>query len=287
MRGVAASSPYHIEVTPGDMTVARGSDQTVSARLIGFEASEVDRFMRANENTPFERLPLVPVDDDADRFEVLLFDLDESARYFVESIGVQSPTFTLEVIDLPYVERLELEYFFPAYTGLEPRLIEDGGDIAVLEGTEVRLRITSTMGTSGGQFVLDEEDRSTLVLQGDGTLTASFVVENEGFYRIDLEAPDGQLVTASPQYTIDVLTDQPPSVMFADPGRDTTASAVEEMFVEARADDDFGLRSLQLVYSINGGPASTVSLFDGRDTTLKRGVGWSHVLPGGARPQAR
>ena len=269
MRGVAASSPYHIEVTPGDMTVARGSDQTVSARLIGFEASEVDLFMRANENTPFERLPLVPVDDAADRFEVLLFDLDESARYFVESIGVQSPTFTLEVIDLPYVERLELEYFFPAYTGLEPRLIEDGGDIAVLEGTEVRLRITSTMETSGGQFVLDEEDRSTLVLQGDGTLTASFVVENEGFYRIDLEAPDGQLVTASPQYTIDVLTDQPPSVMFADPGRDTTASAVEEMFVEARADDDFGLRSLQLVYSINGGPASTVSLFDGRDTTLK------------------
>ena len=269
MGGVEAASPYHIEVTPGDMTVARGSDQTVTARLIGFESSEVDLFMRANENTPFERLPFVPVDDNTDLFEVLLFDLQESARYFVESIGVQSSTFTLEVIDLPYVERLELEYYFPAYTGLEPRVIQDGGDIAVLEGTEVRLRVIPTMGTGGGQFVLDEEDRSALVLQVDGTLTASFVVEKEGFYRIDLQAPDGQLVTASPQYTIDVLTDQPPSVMFVDPGRDTTASAIEEMFVEARADDDFGLRSLQLVYSINGGPQATVSLFNGRDTTLK------------------
>ena len=269
MGSVEAASPYSIEVTPGDMTVARGSDQTVTARLVGFESDEVDLFMRASDSAPFERLPLVPVDDGADVFEVLLFDLQDSANYFVESIGVQSGTFSLEVIDLPYVERLELEYFFPAYTGLEPRLVEDGGDIAVLERTEVRLRVIPTMGTAGGQLVLDEENRSNLVPQSDGTLTASFLVEEPGFYRIDLQEPDGQLVTASPQYTIDVLTDQPPAVMFVEPGRDTTASAIEEMFVEARADDDFGLRSLQLVFSINGGPEETIGLFNGRDRTLK------------------
>ena len=269
MGSVEAASPYQIEVAPGDMTVARGSDQAVTARLIGFESDEVDLFMRADSNAPFDRLPLIPVDDQADIFEVLLFDVQESTTYFVESIGVQSSTFSLEVIDLPYVERLELEYHFPAYAGLEPRVIEDGGDVAVLERTEVHLRVVPTMGTAGGQLVLDEEERTDLVLQGDGTLTASFVVEEQGFYRIDLQAPDGQLVTASPQYTIDVITDQPPSVMFVEPGRDTTASAIEEMFVEARADDDFGLRSLELVYSINGGPEETVRLFSGRDRTMK------------------
>ena len=233
MGSVEAASPYQIEVAPGDMTVARGSDQAVTARLIGFESDEVDLFMRTDSNAPFDRLPLIPVDDQADVFEVLLFDVQESTTYFVESIGVQSSTFSLEVIDLPYVERLELEYHFPAYAGLEPRVIEDGGDVAVLERTEVHLRVVPTMGTAGGQLVLDEEERTDLVLQGDGTLTASFVVEEQGFYRIDLQAPDGQLVTASPQYTIDVITDQPPSVMFVEPGRDTTASAIEEIFVEA------------------------------------------------------
>ena len=269
MGSVEAASPYQIEVAPGDMTVARGSDQAVTARLIGFESDEVDLFMRTDSNAPFDRLPLIPVDDQADVFEVLLFDVQESTTYFVESIGVQSSTFSLEVIDLPYVERLELEYHFPAYAGLEPRVIEDGGDVAVLERTEVHLRVVPTMGTAGGQLVLDEEERTDLVLQGDGTLTASFVVEEQGFYRIDLQAPDGQLVTASPQYTIDVITDQPPSVMFVEPGRDTTASAIEEIFVEARADDDFGLRSLELVYSVNGGPEETVRLFSGRDRTMK------------------
>ena len=268
MGSVEAASPYQIEVLPGDATVARGADQTVTARLLGFESDEVNLFMRGDANAPFERLPLVPMEA-SDVFEVLLFNLEETTDYFVEAVGVQSSTFTLEVIDLPYVERLELEYHFPAYTGLEPRLVEQGGDIAVLNGTEVRLRAIPTMGTAGGQLVFDEQLRSDLTVAGDGSLTASFVVEEEGFYRVDLQAPDGQLVTASSQYTIDVLTDQPPSVMFLKPGRDTTASAIEEMFVEARADDDFGLRSLELVYSVNGVDEETVSLFNGGDNSLK------------------
>ena len=35
-------------------------------------------------------------------------------------------------------QQLKLEYHFPAYTGLEPQKIEDGGDIAVLRGTDVQ-----------------------------------------------------------------------------------------------------------------------------------------------------
>ena len=265
---VEAASPYRIEVMPGDATVARGSDQTVTARLVGFDAESVNLFVRAGSNAQFERLPLVPVDE-TDQFEVLLFDLQTGTDYFVEASGVESSRFTFDVVDLPYVERLELEYVFPAYTGLDPRLVESGGDIAVLKDTEVRLRAFSTLATEAGELVLDENNRTPLAVQPDGSLTASFVVEGEGFYRIDLQAPDGQLVTASPQYTIDVLTDQPPAVMFVTPGRDTTASAIEEVFVEARADDDFGLLSLHLVYSANGGAEQTVQLFDGSGSALK------------------
>ena len=271
---VEAASPYRIDVSPGDATVARGADQSITAQLVGFEAEEVDLLMRSEEDGVFDRLALIPLEtEDGEvlpgNYEVLLFDLEAPTEYFVEAAGVESPTFTLDVVDLPYVDRLELEYIFPEYTGLEPRLVESGGDIAVLSGTEVRLRAVPTMGTAGGQLVLDEENRTDLALGEDGALTSSFVVEEEGFYRIDLRAPDGQLVTASPQYTIDVLTDQPPAVMFVRPGRDTTASAIEELFVEARADDDFGLRSLDLVYSVNGGPEEAVPLYDGGDDTLR------------------
>src|SRR5213078_4040621 len=56
--------------------------------------------------------------------------------------------------------------------------------------------------------------------------------------------------------------DQPPTVTVTKPSRDTAATPVEELFVEAKADDDFGVKQLQLVYSVNGGAEKTVRLFD-------------------------
>ena len=63
----------------------------------------------------------------------MLFDLAAPVEYFVEANGVRSKHYTLKVVDLPYVQQLELEYHFPAYTGLAPQKVEDGGDIAVLQ----------------------------------------------------------------------------------------------------------------------------------------------------------
>src|SRR5690349_8799719 len=46
---------------------------------------------------------------------------------------------------------------------------------------------------------------SSDLLQADGSLTGSFKIERQGFYRIELEGPHGEHVSASPQYTIDAL----------------------------------------------------------------------------------
>ena len=92
----------------------------------------------------------------------MLFDLAGPIDYFVEAAGVRSPTYTLKVVDLPYVQKLELEYHFPAYTGLEPRKVEDGGDIAVLKGTEVRVHVVPTMTAPGGQILLHDKDTAAL-----------------------------------------------------------------------------------------------------------------------------
>ena len=72
---------------------------------------------------------------------------------------MRSGTYTLKVVELPYVQHLELEYHFPAYTGLPPQKVEEGGDIAVLKGTEVRLRAVPTMAAKGGEIVLSDKER--------------------------------------------------------------------------------------------------------------------------------
>ena len=266
-RNVQAATPYRIEVSPGNATVPKGVDQTITAKLDGFEADQAVLMVRKSAESAFERVPLIRSEnaDTPNQYEGMLFDLAGHVDYFVEAAGVKSSTYTLKVIDLPYVQKLELEYHFPAHTGLQPRKIEDGGDIAVLKGTEVRVRITPTMSAPGGQILLHDKDKVALTAAPDGTLSAKFVADRDGFYRVELDAPTGERVSGSPQYTIDVLTDQAPSVSISKPGRDTNASPIEEVFVEARAEDDFGVRNLELVYSVNGGPEKTLQLFEGRN----------------------
>jgi uncharacterized protein DUF4175 len=258
-RSANAVNPYSVAVLPGDVTIARGSDQMVTAELGGFESGEAKIYLRGESRGGFDRITMLPGNTTA--FEILLLALNERTEYFVESEGIRSATHTIEVADLPYVDRLELEYDFPSYTGLAPRVIEDGGDIAALRGTQVTVHVFPTMITPGGRLLVDGEPLE-LEDEGDGTWSGSLRVEEEGFYEIELAMADGTLVPASPQYTIDVLDDQPPSVSFSKPGRDFRASPIEEVFLEAKADDDYGISELVLVYSANGGAEDTISLFN-------------------------
>ncbi|NIX23908.1 MAG: hypothetical protein GWN07_30455, partial [Actinobacteria bacterium] len=67
---------------------------------------------------------------------------------------------------------------------------------------------------------------------------------------ITLARDNGELVAASPEYNIDVLSDLEPSISFTRPGRDMPASPIEEVYLEMRANDDYGVGDIRLVYSI-------------------------------------
>jgi len=60
-------------------------------------------------------------------------------------------------------------------------------------------------------------------------------VDKPGFYKVELQGPDGKMVTGSLDYTIDVLPDRPPTVQFVKPGRDQKVLSVDEVYTEAKA----------------------------------------------------
>jgi hypothetical protein len=182
-RSAEASSPYKID--PGQRQVPKGADQTVRAKLLGFASRDVGIMMRTDPNGSFERVPLIAstAEENAGGFEGVLFHLEKPVEYYVESNGVLSPKFTLEVVDLPTVQQLDLEYRFPAYTGLQPRKVDGGGDVAAIRGTDVQLTITPTMKTPGGRILMNDGGALPLALQPDGTLTGTFAIKQQGYYR--------------------------------------------------------------------------------------------------------
>lgn len=259
-RSAGASNPYRIAVSPGDTVVARGSDLKVIAQLVNFDADQVDIVVRRGTGE-WQRWPMPA--DEGHRRSVILFDLDQATDYFVEAGGIRSPPVRVEVVDLPYVGAIALEYHFPAYTGLGQRRVEDTGDIAAVTGTRVRIEVTPTIAVPGGALLVDERDTIPLAVADDGTLVGELAVRREGLYRVTFSTPEGRSVVGSRDYLIDVLKDQPPIVRFATPGRDLQVTAVEEIFAEVEARDDHGVGVVELVYSVNGGDERTVRLYGG------------------------
>ena len=268
--GAAVDNPYRIEVMPGNTRVAKGAELRIVALLHNFDADEVEIAVQRGQQGEWERFPMV-LDEETGEHLVFLFDLEEQTEYFVEASGVRSQLFRIEVTELPYVQQLVLEYHFPAYTGLSPRRQEDGGDIAALRGTEVLVFVIPTVPVAGGAIVIDEQDSLPLTRAEDGTLTGALQVVSDGLYRIVFESFDGDRVIGSPDYLIDVLSDQPPYVAFSKPGRDVKVTNIEEVFIEVEAEDDYGVRQLQLVYSVNGGPEQTLELYSGRRKEVSAG----------------
>jgi hypothetical protein len=255
-------APYGIEVTPGNVTIARGADLKVSASLRNFDAADVELAMHRSASGEWQRLPMLP-DPESGGFVALVFDVDSDAEYFVQASGVQSALYRVAVADLPYVDEIALEYRFPAYTGIAPRVEEDRGDVAALAGTRVRVTVTPTIPVGAGALVVNDKDTVAMIAGADGRWSADLVVREAGFYRVALQASTGALVTASPDYLIDVLEDQPPFIAITAPGRDISVTSIDEVFAEVTAEDDFELASLELVYSVNGGQERTVALYGG------------------------
>ena len=93
--------------------------------------------------------------DSTGRFAFRLFDIAGKTEYVVEANGIRSNNYTIDVSNLPYVQKLDLQYRYPAYTQLAPLTVDSTGDIAALKGTLVRIRLTSTVPTQGGRLVVD------------------------------------------------------------------------------------------------------------------------------------
>jgi len=102
-----AASPFSIAVDPGNATVAKGamSDRSAAARL---PIRRVDFSSAAPTRRQWTRVPMTP--DSTGRYAFRLFDIAAKTQYAVEANGVRSTTYTIDVSNLPYVKRMDLQY---------------------------------------------------------------------------------------------------------------------------------------------------------------------------------
>ncbi|HEY8228335.1 MAG TPA: DUF4175 family protein [Pyrinomonadaceae bacterium] len=253
------SNAVSIKVRPGTARVPKGSDQDIIATLVNFDSPSANVFARPlGSKNDWQGQLMEPAKAKSD-FRYSVFNIQDSMEYFVESNSVRSEVFKLTVVDLPYVKQLDLSLTFPPFSNLPVKTIEDGGDIAALKGTVARITARLTGKVRAARIVFPDGKKTEMRASGTDFVGETTVSGDTSYY-IELVSLDGENYRGSNEYDISVLEDQPPVVSFDRPGRDKKATNLEEVFTQARAEDDYGVVSMDLHFAVNGGEEKKVNL---------------------------
>ena len=247
---------YDVIVDPGDATIRSGATLVIKAQLIGFESNDVRIYAQYESGVEWEVAPMSPQLSEPG-FEVMFTGVHEPFRYYVETGGVRTDTYQVNVVVLPNIETVKLSYRYPSWTGLEEFVEDPGGDIRAVVGTVVVVEATTDKPLAGGVLTVGDED---IPLRADGLiLRGEITVEEDGEYHF-ATSYDGEHVRLTDDFFITTVENQKPEVKVTKPGRDWKATSIEEVPAAFEVSDDFGVRSFDLSYSVNGSEFTTVKL---------------------------
>jgi hypothetical protein len=270
-------SLYRLEVSPGNIQVRKGSDQLISARLIGFDSPEVSLFSLYQGKDRWERNRMEPAKG-SNAFGFLFLDIHEKVRYYVQSGNVKSSEFGISVTDVVQVERINLSYHFPRYTALPIKREEDGGEITALKGTQVDVEAVTNVDAVAARILLEDGTSVPMQKNAERKFQGRIEVRKDSTYQIELTDSANTAAIGSHKYPITALDDQPPTIVFLKPGRDKRATKLEEVLTEVKADDDFGVNSLKLHFTVNGGQENVVDLFRQEIGTTPKSISGAHTF---------
>ena len=257
-----------LNVTPGHAKVKAGSPLAIQAHLVGNRAPIIAQVQIADG----DRWRVTEMTSDAPgSFRLALPSVSAPFTYRVVAGAVTSPTYDIAVAIPPRVTRIDVHYTYPAGLRLAPRTETDGGDIYAPAGTDVRVQVFTDRPAANGQMTLGDGKQIALSADKPNELSASLKVIDDNSYRVALADRDGIGNPGDTEYFIRTLEDRPPDVRVLKPATDRSVTRLEEVDIEAQAEDDYGVDRLDLVYSVKGGADNVVPLTIARASVMVNG----------------
>lgn len=246
-----------ISVEPGNTRVVAGQPLRIRAALTarGAALNGVAPSLVVAAQGQQRTVPMIA---DGDAYQFAFESVDRSFTYKVVAAAVTSDTYSVTTLFPPRIRRIDARYEYPAFSGLAARTDEDTGDIYGPVGTKVRLTIHTDKAIAGGELALSGRTAIPLSAAGERTVDAALTLSKDGSYRVRLSDTDGLRSTGETEYFIRVMEDRPPEVRILRPSADQSITPLEEVSIEARADDDYGIAKFDLAYSVAGREEKTV-----------------------------
>jgi hypothetical protein len=269
--------PAEFHVTPGDVSIPRGDDVTLSVLVenASMRDGRADGRLlwRADEESPWSEIDLTGREADGTveaprgetpgelaEFRYRFSDVRESFRYRFAHGGALSAVHGVEAVPHPSLTIDEVRYDYPEYTGLADRVATDGaGDLAAVKGTTARLTIRSTNEPAHASIILESGSEIPLTVEEGRLLTGDLVIADEDAYHLHIEDSLG-LTNQNPlNYRVRALSDEAPFIRMLEPAEDRDLDEGMRVTLRFSAVDDYGLGPVRLVFELGRKEGDTQS----------------------------
>ncbi len=271
----------HLRLTASAERVLAGMAVTFDLRAEGRipEGADLEFFSLggAEDREPLARLPMAKLGKGQEgRFRLKWTSGARGVRVRARTGRFRSRPLDVRVTPPPRMTKIEVVYFPPEYTGLNPQRGLRGGEIRAYLGSSVLVRVKASKPIREAVLALADGWRIPLKEAKDGFLEGLLLLGSPGSYQVRLKDRFGFTNPSPRRFRIDIIPDTPPHAQVISPRKDVTVEAGDEVRMRYLASDDFGVRRLGLEYWIGKGRRRRVSL-DGGEGPRKQ-ISGSHVF---------
>ena len=235
-----------VKVWPGNKTILKG--ENVDFRIWISDATQENVELNLKKYTLSQKVTLNRTKDDTFRYTVA--NVKDSLDYFVSVNKYKSPLFNVSVLERPILRTLQLKIIPPAYSKLEPFLLDQNvGDVSSLKGSFVNITGEANKPIESGQIIFASGKNNALKVS-DRKITAAFDLLQDDKYWFHIRDKFGYQSENPIEYHLNVIPDQSPFIRIISPGKDIDLGEDMRIPLILEAQDDFGVSKLRLGYHV-------------------------------------
>jgi hypothetical protein len=241
-------APFYFTIKPGNIEATKGDSINIIIHITGQKQEEVDLKIRYEELKDFESNKILP--DALGDFYFKIKSIRSSLEYFAESKGISSETYNIKIIDRPVIKNLRVSLTYPAYSGLQPRYLDDNfGEITALNGTKAKIELNINRDIKKANIVFSDSTCLPMNINGHNASTEMKITKNRN-YHFELEDEKGIKNIDPIEYPVKVLPDEFPSIVVLEPGKNVDIKEDMRLSMQMKAKDDYGFSKMTISYKL-------------------------------------
>lgn len=228
-------APFSFEISNNSLQVIQGESITIRTKLIGNSFPEESKIIYNKQEYYLDK-------QSPTSYSYMFSDVQDNIIFYIQSNGVQSNLYEVEVIKTPTINSIFLELDYPEYTQRKDEVVQNSANLIVPEGTKITWS-AKTNQTDSLAFVY----RSNLDYFNK--------IKNDEFsYQKTIKRPISYQISSSNknlkdfeslQFAIDVVKDEFPLISVSS-NIDSISRGTSQF--AGQISDDYGIKKLQFIY---------------------------------------